>query len=322
MSPLFGKKNTGERTVLILDVENGSVGACLVRLSPNHLPKMFGEVRKIIPPQVTHDTDALARRTLQALEGALAHTSHVAARVRTHSTFAPAGQIDNVVVFFSPPWGALSIADRELPLHPFGALVKRSIEAYAGPVGITFQPFGFMAAHTTPLVIPSDDHYLISAMSGEVTELILLENMGSHLKIVAHATLPLGRHYPLRTLLTHGGYSEAEALSLLRLSGSTASEALLAASAHAAREFGSVARELLKHVEARRIIVVGQEPTNEWFARSLAQNIELHKLFPNSGEVRTVKSSHVLPYVGVHASRPDLPLLMEVLFVNTHLPVI
>ncbi len=331
MSPLFGRKREEGSTVLVLDVENGSVAASLVRLSPTHLPKMFGEVRRAIPLQATHDTDALARLTHDAAISALAHVAQVAARVRAHSTLSAVGHVDSAYIFLSPPWGALTLNDRELQPHPFVSHIEKSLESFFGPLPVSLQPFGLMAANTVPIILPSDDHCLIMTVSGEVTEIILLENAGSHLRIVGHATLPLGKHFPLRTLLTHGGISLAEAYSAMRLHAmrttkeegdpSHALEALHAAGEHVASEFGSVANELLQHAPARRIIVVGEEPSGEWFARSLVTSNELSKLFPDSGEVRAVRSAHVLPHVGVHAARPDLPLLLEVLFVNTRLSV-
>jgi hypothetical protein len=330
MSPLFGRKREEGRTVLILDVENGSVGASLVRFSPNHLPKMFGEIRKAVPLQITHDTDALARLTQDAVISTLAHVAQVAARARAHTALAPVGQVDSVVIFLSPPWGALTLAERELPPHPFIQRIEKSLEAFFGRLPVALEPFGLMAAHTTPIILPSEEHCLVTAISGEVTELILLENAGSHLKIIGHATLPLGRHFPIRTLTSHGGFSEAEAKSAMSLYAIRISEqggdphhafeALHSAGAHVASEFGSVAKELLQHVPARRIIVVAQEPAGEWFAHSLAKSPELEHLFPEAGEVRAVRASHALPFVGMHSSRPDLPLLLEVLFVNTRLP--
>lgn len=322
MSPLFGRKREEGKTVLVLDVENGSVGACLARFTLGSQPKVFGEVRKHLPLQQTHDTDTLARLTLQAAEEVLAHTAQVAARVRAHNTLGPAGEVASAAIFFAPPWGALSISDRVLDPHPFTRRIHKSLEAYFGSLSISMEPFGLMAAHTVPIIFPSDDHYLLSAVSGEVTELILLENVGSHLKIVGHATVPLGRHYPLRTLLSHGGYSEAEARSALSLHARGlephhAQEALYAAGEHVAGEFGSVAGELLKHAPARRVVVISQEPAGEWFARSLAKSSSLARLFPHEGEVRAVRTSHALPFIGGHARRPDLTLLLEALFVNT-----
>ena len=322
MSPLFGRKREEGKTVLVLDVENGSVGVCLARISPQHQPKIFGEMRKHIPLQVTHDPDALTQLTEQATEATLGHAAHVAARVRSNGTLASAGEVGEAVLFFSPPWGALSISDRELDPHPFTNRIARQVEAYFGPINILMEPFGLMAAHTTPMILPRNDHYLLSTVSGEVTELMLLEHAGTHFRIAAHATIPMGRHYPLRTLLSHGGFSEAEARSAMHLHARGASphhamEALYTAQTQYAGEFGSVAGDLLQHAPASSIVVVAQEPAGEWFARSLAQSPELSALFPEAGEVRAARSSHALPFVAVHARRPDLPLLLEVLFVNT-----
>jgi len=325
MSPLFGrKKNTSEKTVLILDVENGSVGACLARLSPGSAPKVFGETRRAIPLQTTRDTDAIAGAILQASEKVLAHVAEVAARVRSHDSLASAGEVSQVVIFLSPPWGALSIVDRALEPHPFVGRIKKTAEAFFGSVSVRTEPFSLMAAYTAPIMFPSDEHYLVSVISGEVTELVLLENVGSHLKITGHASMPFGRHYPLRTLLSHGQISEAEARSALNLHGrGTAprgvTEALHTAGREVAREFSSLATELLAHAPAKKVVVVAEEPVGEWFARSFAESPTVAKLFPDAGEVRAVRARHALPFMSVHARRPDLPLLLEVLFTDTQL---
>ncbi|MDP4020639.1 MAG: hypothetical protein Q8P58_01165 [Candidatus Adlerbacteria bacterium] len=321
MSPLFGKKKDDGRTILILDVESGSIGGALVRFSPGQQPKVFGETRHPLPLRATYEPQILADLALREVEQVLRRVAEVAARVRGHQTLSLVGEVGRVVVFLSPPWGALSITNRILDPHPFIARLRQSLEAFFGPVLLTFQPFGLAAAHTTPTIFPSDGHYLLSAISGEVTELILLENEKTNLKIVAHATIPFGHHYPLRTLLSHGNISLAEAHSALRLgtlnTPSHALEALHAAGKEVAGEFASVAGELLLHTPARKVIVVAQEPMGEWFARTLAGAGELTKLFPDTGEVRAMRAGNVTPFMAVHTRRPDLPLLLEALFLDS-----
>jgi hypothetical protein len=156
-----------------------------------------------------------------------------------------------------------------------------------------------------------------------VTELVLLENAGTHLGIVGHGSVPLGHHYPLRTLLSHGGFSEAEARSAFNLHARGhepphALEALQTASEHMVQELGSVAGELFEHLPVRRVVVAAQEPAGDWFARSLAANSAMQELFPHAGEVRALRAKQLTPFVGVHARRPDLPLLLEVMFINTY----
>ena len=46
---LFGRKKAPEKTILTLDVEQGSVGSALVRISPNEPPRIFGEFRTHLP---------------------------------------------------------------------------------------------------------------------------------------------------------------------------------------------------------------------------------------------------------------------------------
>lgn len=325
MSPLFGKRKEEGKTFLIVDVETGSVGVALARLSPYNLPKVFGEWRKAVPLQQTHNLDALARLVDQTVKEALVHAGQVAARVRAHPGLGRAGEVGQVAVFLSPPWGVLSITNRELPQHPFVRQVHNSIESYFGPLPTTTLPFGLVAAHTAPLVAPHDDHMLLAIVGGEVIELTALKNTGENFHIAAHATLPFGHHYPLRTLLSHGGLGEAEARSALALYAQNeapyhAREALHTAGAHVAQEFGSAVRELLQHVPAQKVLVMAGEPAGGWFARSLAAAPELQQVFTEPAEVSIVHPRHLSPFISAHARKPDLPLLLETLFIHSYQP--
>lgn len=319
---IFGRKRQEGKSVLVLDVENGSVGACLVHVSPHTQPKLFGEVRKKVPLQHTHNPEILARLIETTVQEALAHVSHVAARMRAHPALASAGVIDEVALFLSPPWGVMPMRPEMQDPHPFVERVQRTVESFTGSVPITSEPFGHVAVFTTPLIVPAYTHQVLVLMSGDVTELVLLEHKGDHLSIEGHATMPLGRHYPIRTLRTHGGLSEAEAYSALTLHARDAGprhalEALHAAGLHMAGEFGSVAQELFAHVPAQSVLVIAEEPVGDWFARTLAESPTSASLFPEKGEVRALRSRHVTPFMSTHSAHPDLPLLLEALFVNT-----
>ena len=56
---LFVGKKSPEKTVLILDVESGSVGSALVRLVPKKQPKLFGETRAYAPLSMSRSGSAL-----------------------------------------------------------------------------------------------------------------------------------------------------------------------------------------------------------------------------------------------------------------------
>src|SRR4051812_42791750 len=104
MSALFGKKTPTDKTVLIVDIENSSVGAALVRLSPGHAPKLFAEKRVALPLLPSVSAGKLLEETDKALREALLQASTVAARMRNHSKLGPVGVIAHVQVFVSPPW--------------------------------------------------------------------------------------------------------------------------------------------------------------------------------------------------------------------------
>ncbi|MDP4020893.1 MAG: hypothetical protein Q8P58_02540, partial [Candidatus Adlerbacteria bacterium] len=71
MSPLFGKKKDDGRTILILDVESGSIGGALVRFSSGQQPKVFGETRHPLPLRATYEPQILADLALREVEQVL-----------------------------------------------------------------------------------------------------------------------------------------------------------------------------------------------------------------------------------------------------------
>ena len=100
-----GKKSPTKRTVLILDVENGSVGSTLVQLTQNKQPKLFGEMRSHAPLG-SRITGALLSADIKlAAANAIRHASEVATRVRSHPKIASLGRVVSIAVFLAPPWG-------------------------------------------------------------------------------------------------------------------------------------------------------------------------------------------------------------------------
>src|SRR3989338_4285685 len=57
----LGKKKEEGRTVLLLDIESGSVGAALVRIAPQERPRMFVERRGHLPAGAVRTAGGLAR---------------------------------------------------------------------------------------------------------------------------------------------------------------------------------------------------------------------------------------------------------------------
>jgi len=323
MSAFFKRNKEEGNTVLLLDVENGSVGSALVRLSPHDAPKLFGETRVQIPLLKTHAPGSISREIEQATRSALDHVAQVAARVRVHSS-EPMGTISHTAVFMSPPWATLNLGYDTVP-HPMTQSIYNSLVTLLGPaVPTSFHPFATATAHMVPSIFPHEERYLLCVVSGEVMEIVALERSAWDSQVLGHATLPFGRNSIMRTLSAHGGFSSGEAESALKLAqhGHTAPmhEPLTSLAAHIGEEFDEVARELASGGTLRSVFVVAHEPVGEWFARSLAEHASLETLLPEGGTVRAVRGSHISPFIAVHAHKPDIALLLEALFIDARLP--
>ncbi len=316
MSVLFPKKQpAGERIVLLLDIENGSVGAGLVRLSPLHAPKLFGEVRKHTRIPKTHDSELLAKEVEKAAGEALAHIQEVAGRVRLHAQLAPLGKIERGAVFLRAPWVHVDFNDAGRPetsaVDTFLDSVKQLGGSILGDLPTSFHSFGVSAGPILHSLFDIEDRSVICMLGGEVTELFVTDSTGVH----GYATIPLGTHTVIRTLQTHNGLSEAEVYSLLRLPRSASTETLHTSASHMLGEFMSVLRALLYKDPSKHVFVVGEEPFTEWLAQVLAHK-DLGDIFTERGEVRTVGRHHVAPYLAGHAEKPDIPLMLLSLFAD------
>lgn len=305
------------RTVVILDVENGSVAAALVYFQPEHQPKIFGQMRKTLPVSHAVSVDALARAVVSAARGVLEHASIVAARIRGNDTLSHVGEVSGTDIFLSPPWAALEGGWRYE--EALTQALAAATEEYFGGGSVSFHPFGGALASVTTNLFPQEGKILLSAVSGEMTELLLVHNGA----IVGRATTPLGTNLLLRTLKTHGGLSEAEARSALLAQPSHIEEPLSFAAAHFTRGFKDVAQELFADPSAdgsvRSVYVVAPEPMGEWFAKTLGCEA-LGDLFPEGGVVRALRTHHFAPYVAAHA-RPDLFLMLQTIFVDSRASV-
>lgn len=320
MSALFKRSKAQEgNTVLVLDVENGSVGSALVRVSPHEAPKLFGEKRVHTPFFKSHATSSIVGEVERAAERALEHAAEVAARVRVHAS-EPQGTISHAAVFLSPPWGTMPTGFEELP-HPITQHLYDALITMLGPAAsISFHPFATAGAHMVPSLYPHEERYLLCIVSGEIIEIVAMQSTPYERQLLGHATLPFGQNAIIRTLNTHAGLSPAEALSALKLvrHGHTAHmhEPLTSLAMLLAGEFEEVANKLAAQGGLRSVFVVGNEPTAEWVAKALVEHASLDTLFPEGGTVRAVKGSHISPYIAVHAAKPDIALLLEALFVD------
>lgn len=323
MSPMFspstgrlGRSKRGEKTLAVVDIESGSVASALVRLSPHEAPKLFAENRVFLPVLHTRDSVALANAIEKAVEKTLLHTSGVAARMRNHNALISQGEIERVAIFFSPPWASMHLslgtADYAEPIRKMAHMAVRGI---FGEIPTTFHPLGTAAAHGALFLFPNEMPHLLCIVTGEVSEILLL----SKRTVRGRATVPVGQRTLLRTLVSHGGVSVAEAESYLALAtrGSHAlNEPLGAAEDHFASVVTDAVRDLTGKDPLSEIIVMAHEPTPELFARALSRHEGLAGLFPQGGMVRTMRAGHAMPFIAAHAHVPDTCLMLEALFVD------
>ena len=54
----------------------------------------------------------------------------------------------------------------------------------------------------------------------------------------------------------------------------------------------------------------------EWFARSLSEHRAVAELFPQGAAVRSVSTARLGKYFTGHASKPDVPLMLDALFMT------
>ena len=316
----LGTEKPAGKTVLLLDVENGSVAAGLVRLSAgrqgltSERPRIFGHTRKVLPVLQSLTATSLARAVTKAAHEVLHHTSTIAARMRGSEKLGPLGVASSIEIFLSSPWTAFESGWT----HEKGLVagLSEAVEEYFGDTPVSLHPFGKTLASTTHALFPHEGPLLVSTVTGEITEVLLLQNG----IIAGRATAPTGHHMLLRTLGSHGGLTEAEARSALHLRPVHTEEPFSFVAAHFAREFKDAVQELFtpNRVEGlnlvRSVYVVAPEPLGEWFAKAL-QDESLGSLFPEGGVVRALRAHHVAPFLAAHP-RPDLPLMLEALYID------
>lgn len=307
---LFGKKQPEGKTYLLLDIENGSVGAGLLRRDfANHGLKLFGETRTHLPLLHTRDSHSLLREVKKGLQTALQHVSEVASRLRGASAAGAheLGTISNAQVYLSAPWGRPNLAAGS-PIfeEPLIKLVAQAIEESLGDIPHTLISGAGAVTAASKQLLPYDENYLLCFVSGEVTELVLVSGGA----VVGYATMPVGRHMSLRTLHTHAGLSSIEARSALRAGAQHINEPLAAAAELFAEQLADTVAPLLKMGKVDSVYVVSVE-AGEWIAKSLAQSQVISELFPRGGTVRALRQEHVMPYLSAHAERPDLMLMLE-----------
>jgi hypothetical protein len=320
MAALFGKKTSKDETVLIVDIENGSVGAALVRHSPGSLPKLFAEVRVNTPILRTFTATELLAEIDKALRHALLQVSTTAARMRNHPKLQRVGTVQRAAVFVSSPW-AVATASAEGLVSDIEPLLQdaahTAVEDTFGSLPVTFYATTSAATHTTNRLFSESPGLLLCFITGEITELSMVNGGVS----IAHATAPSGRHDVLRTLQTHAGLSYEEAHSSLLLDrkarvGHATSEALFAAAEHFVEQFAHAAKDIHHVAPVHGILVIAPEPTGEWAAQYLAGSEHVSTLFEEGTTVQALHTHHLAPFLAAHAPRPDLYFMIEAVFID------
>jgi len=315
MVSFFGKKSP-DKTILLLDVESGSVGSALVRLSPGKQPKLFGEARFAAPLGMRRSGAQMAGAVEEAAREAVRHASTVAARVRADKKVSELGEVGHAAFFLSAPWGTPNLSEGRPHFLPsmtdaLATEVARSFGYISSSLYTGAGAAAFGARATM-----GEEPCLVCVVTGEVSELMRMDKEG----VVAHATIPTGSNNLLRTLQTHGGLSKEEAYSATQLAFDTphTREPFKAAAAHFAGHFKDAAQALFLPGDVLRIHVVAAEPASSWFARVLSQDEELAELFPQGGEVRAVRPRHFSAHIAAHVERPDVMLMFAALFADNH----
>jgi hypothetical protein len=311
---MFGRQKPAAKTFLLLDIESGSVGGALVRISGEEKPKLFGETRALLPVGMSLSAKHLASQVEQALKEVVRHLSEVAGRLRnaTHTEARPIGAVGATVALMAAPWGVPDLqAGKPRFMQEIAEMVDKAVEARLGRLPLsTYTTAGAAAWGQTALL--DLEPTLLLLLGGEVSELMHLQG-----GVVAHATMPVGEHFLLRTLRSHAGFSEPEARSAARLPFATSSlrAPFDAAGEHLSQQFALAARSLNQNLPTR-VRVVGEEHAAEWFARALSASNAVDELFPNGGQIRRLAVPQLTAHIAVHQEAPDVRLMLGSLFVD------
>lgn len=314
----------------LLDIESGSVGAALVHLLPREQPRLFAQTRILVPPARSVSGSALASSVERAARDALGQVSTVAARLRnapvvgkSHEELLGLGTVERTAIFLHPPWAGVDFDPSGRALHgaipEFFDIAHTSNEEVFGAAPISLYSFGASAAPLLHSLYGVEEQCLVCTLAGETTELVLVGPGG----VLGHATLPLGLHFLLRTLATHGGVSPAEANSVFALMARGAEqrfamEPLSSAAKHFLEEFGDAAGALVAHYPAHQLLLIAAPGVGQWLAHALT-SYDTSNIFPQGGTVRAVGPQHLVPHVSSPAGASDVPLLINTLFIDARL---
>jgi hypothetical protein len=314
---MFGKKrvaakNTGG-TVLILDIESGSVATALVDVA-KQVPQIVSYQRQQLPLNQSRSGAEISRTLEQTLTHSLRHSAEVAARMRVHAPGQGVGKVGKVVVFLAAPWGSPNLTEGAPQYAPgIRQYIKKAVEAAFGDLPISFYTAADALLYGSRTLGKHIDTIAVS-LRGEMLELLLLNDGATQ----GYSTVPLGSRSILRTLQTHGGLSEHEARSMLTLTKHTDDwqyEPLLAAGRHLSDSFADGVELLLPAGTASSLVVVSEQPLGEWFAKSIADNPRIANLFSEESTVEALLPFQLKDHVD-HGAVHDPFVLLEALLVG------
>lgn len=323
----FGSKKARGKTILIVDVENESVGCALVYVSKKAPPKVFAEHRVHLPLLTAVHSDLLREHVVRATHEAIMHTSAVASRIRNHTNTATLGDVSEAYVFLSAPWSSLRHVGSRLEWHhepDIARALSAEIGEFFGTIPVSYFASATAIAAVTNMLFTTPPHILIAHITGEVSQLYTLRSQPNKKtrSLTAGATIPFGSRAATRTLRTHGGLSHSEAESALRLLSAAQSpvseryeEPLGVLLDEYGNHFGTVAKDMHAH-DVGGVVVVSDSRVGPWLARALSEHDAVTEAISDAAFVQTIHTHHLLPYVAAHAPQPDLLLLIESIFAH------
>lgn len=315
MSPLFGKKGKPS-TIAVLDIESGSVGSALIELTHKQKPKLLGQERDTLALRGKPSGDALLSEIEKEIERSLVRLSEISSRMKA---YRGEGSIDRIAVFLHAPWAGVAIKEGRAHADAHEDTLSR----LRGPanvleVPVTFHAFATTATPVVHGIFNAPQEALVISIGGEVAELSLLQDG----LMRGYATVPVGLNTVLRTLEAHSGVSRHEALSMLSLSRSTREHAWAEALAAGVGEITAMLRSgasdlVAGNNRAQQIFVISRDPSADFFARAFTEDEQMHELFAPGTTARAVLPRHASAHLSTYPPRPDVPLLLESLFVDT-----
>ena len=310
---MFGSKKAAGNTVLILDIESGSVATALVDLS-KQVPQIVSYRRQQLPLTQSRSGSDISRALEQTLGLSLRHSAEVAARMRIHAPTQGLGQVAKVVVFLAAPWGSPNLVAGTPQYVPgIRQYIKESVQAAFGDLPVSFYTAADAVLFGSRTLGKHIDTIAVS-LRGEMLELLLLNESGTS----AYGTVPIGSRSILRTLQTHGAMSEHEARSILTLHTHKEDwqyEPLLAAGRHLSDSFADGVELLLPAGIASSLVIVGEQPLGEWFAQNIADNPRVSGLFSEESTVEALLPFHIKDHVE-QGTVQDPFILLETLLVG------